>query len=92
MVNTDCTGFLNYVDWSLNEAHPMSFSSRNISLDTLLSMRNPDCGGQAAMQAATEMFVDVSTLQRVEAEVRVWMMWRGGVVWGCMYIGCCMWA
>lgn len=50
----------------------MSFSSRNLSLDTLRSMRNPDCGGAAAVQAATEMFVDVSALQREDDKVWWW--------------------
>ena len=54
---TDCTGFLNFVDWSTNDAHPMSFGASDTTLSNVLTMRNQDCGGLKAIQAAESTFV-----------------------------------
>lgn len=53
----DCTGFLNFVDWSQNDAHPMSFGASDTTLSNVLNMRNQECGGVKAIQAAASMFV-----------------------------------
>lgn len=81
-VATDCTGFLNFVDWSQNDAHPMSFGASDTTLANVLNMRNQDCGGPAAIKAAASMFVTWTHFGQRD-EVRV--------LAGCCSVSCPAW-